>query len=174
MKPEFPILFAKASTIIAAPLVLITLSFYVTHAIILPASEVFPMAIAVFGITAALSGVCFTMSPSKNDEYNIRYAGEKFLHSSLLLMQSLILIYSKESLISLSYISSTNTIKTIIIAVFSALLGLISSMAAITWFHGFDALNNELWKKWEKRIDVLRFSNNRRKLAKKITEKQKK
>jgi hypothetical protein len=159
MKPEYPILFAKASTVIAIPIILITLSFYITHAINLPANEVFPLAITAFGITAALSGVCFTMAPIKTDESAIRYAGEKFLHSSLLLIQSVIVIYAKDSLVSLDIMTKHGTIKIIIVIVFSFVISLVSLMAAITWYHGFDSLNSDLWKKWEKSIENMRKSN---------------
>ena len=103
--PEYPILFSKASTAIAIPVILITTSFYITHAITLQAVEVFPMAITAFGITAALSGVCFTMAPVKNEDLSVRYAGEKFLHSSLLLIQSVIVVYAKESMLSLTILT---------------------------------------------------------------------
>ncbi|HZK95309.1 MAG TPA: hypothetical protein VFC67_13960 [Prolixibacteraceae bacterium] len=159
MKPEYPVFFAKTSTVIAIPIILITLSFYITRAINLPANEVFPLAIAAFGITAALSGICFTMAPTKTDESAIRYAGEKFLHSSLLLIQSVIVIYAKDSLLSLDLMTKHGTIKIIIVIVFSSVISLVSVMAAITWYHGFDSLNSDLWEKWKKRIEDMRKSN---------------
>jgi hypothetical protein len=98
------------------------------------------------------------MAPTNKEEPTIRYAGEKFLHSSLLLIQTLIVIYAKEFLISLSFISTNNAINNIIEVIFGIILSFISSMAALTWFWGFDELNNDLWKKWKKRIEIMRES----------------
>jgi hypothetical protein len=156
MKPGYLNINSIASKLIAAPLILITTTIYMVRAINLPAQEVFSMAITAFGITAALSGVCFTMDTSKKEETAIRFAGEKFLHSSLLLIQYVIVIYAKDAIISISFIATHNTLKTIIDVTFSILIILISSTAGITWFWGFDMLNNELWRKWKNRINSIR------------------
>jgi hypothetical protein len=163
MKPLFSLLNSKTSTVVAIPIVGATIMFYITRAIYLPASDIFPMALTAFGITAALSGICFTMAPIKKEDTGIRFAGEKFLHSSLLLIQSIIVIYVKESMLSLTLINTYNTIKIIIDIVLSILIVLVSVVAAISWLYGFDELNTDLWKKWEKRIELMRESKKKEK-----------
>lgn len=156
MKPEFPLIYSKASTIIAAPLILVILSFYVTYAIQLPAKDILPMAITVLGITLALSGICFSMAPTDKEEPTVRYSGEKFLHSSLLLIQTIIIIFAKDALNTIPFINTQNVLKIIITLILQGLLILISTVAAITWFWGLVELNKELWKKWEMRIKKIR------------------
>lgn len=63
MKREYPVLYAKASTVIAAPILFITTVVYIQRAVNQPAAEIFPLAMTAFGVTAALSGICFTMAP---------------------------------------------------------------------------------------------------------------
>jgi Na+/H+-translocating membrane pyrophosphatase len=153
MKKEFPILYAKVSTVIATPILLVTIILYIQRVITRSAPEIYPLVIAAFGVTAALSGVCFRMAPSSPENSTPRYAGEKFLHSALLLIQSLFVIYAKEAIISLNWIHSHETTKTIISAVASGIVFLLSSVAAWAWYYGFSELNSELWQKWKRRIE---------------------
>ena len=97
MKPELPVLNAKASMVVATPLILVMTFSYVSRAINQPAANVYAVGMAAFGVTAALSGICLTVSESVQGSSTIRYAGEKFLHSSVLVIQRVMLIYLKDS-----------------------------------------------------------------------------
>jgi hypothetical protein len=152
MKPEYPILWAKISMIIAVPIVAITLIFYVSYAFTRTSSDLYSMALTAFGTTAILSSVCFGMASTNTDDSLFRYAGEKFLHSSLLIIQSIIVLYAKNAILNITVITIPITIKKVIISVFGIVIMFVSSMASITWLHGFEILNKELWKKYKKRI----------------------
>jgi hypothetical protein len=59
---EFPTLYKNVSVWIVTPLIYIWTLFYVQNAIKLPATEIYSVGMAAFGITAGLSGVCFAMA----------------------------------------------------------------------------------------------------------------
>ena len=152
MKREFPILFAKASTVIATPLLGLVTINYALHLINQRGSEVYPVSVAAFGVTAALSGLCFAVAAVQNSLKNARYAGEKFLHSSLLLIQTVMIAYLKESMSNSAWWMSHATLVAVVNSVFSILLTLLAAAAAWAWYFGFAALNDELWGNWERRI----------------------
>ncbi len=155
MKSDFPVLFAKASTLVGAPIIAYaTMDFILTTAK-LPAAQVYPMAITAFGVTGVLAGICFTAEPLYNGTIAAKYAGEKFLHSSLLLLESTILIYVKDALISVPFITAHNPLKFITDYIFGVLVIFVSAAAGFTWYHGFCELNNALWKSWENRVIAL-------------------
>jgi hypothetical protein len=153
MKREFPALYAKASMTVATPLIGLVTIFYVTSAINEPAADVYRMALAAFGVTAALSGICLTVSEPIDGLSNIRYAGEKFLHSSLLLIQTAIVIYLKNAVSASDWLSKHPWISSSARALTLGLLGLLSAAAAVAWYFGFAAVNSQLWQNWERRIE---------------------
>lgn len=152
MKREFPALYEAASVWIATPLLGFSMFFYAHRAITQAASDVYPVGIAALGVTAALSGICFTMVPVCDNPSTARYAGEKFLHSSLLLMQSLLILYVRDAAVEFDWIRTHPSLTTNIRGVAGAVLSLITAAAAWTWYHGFSELNGVLWKNWERRI----------------------
>jgi hypothetical protein len=153
MKPEFPVLYAKASMLVATPLIGLVGAFYVVREISQPASEVYGFAMGAFGITAALSGICFTVSESVPGSSDFRYAGEKFLHSSVLIVQTVMLVYLKDFLTGASWLSNLPRLGTFVRVVPLALLPLLSFAAAIAWYFGFDSINSRLWQNWKQRIE---------------------
>jgi hypothetical protein len=114
------------------------------------------MVFSVFGISAALSGICFTWATSPLNESIIKYAGEKFLHSSLLLIQSIAIVFAKSEILELSFIKSSEIITFITSQVFLMLYTFVSSVASWFFYYGFEALNNELWEQTKKRIEKIR------------------
>ena len=90
MGSDFLKLFALASGWIATPLICICTIIYIQHAISQPATNAFPMGLSAFGVTAALSGISFSMARACENPATAKYAGEKFLHSSILLSQTLL------------------------------------------------------------------------------------
>jgi hypothetical protein len=137
--------------VVATPLIGLVTIFYVARAINQRATDVYGFAMAAFGVTAALSAICLTLSERVDGSSRIRYAGEKFLHSSLLLIQTAMIIYLKDAVTASHWLSShpwiSNSARTLIVT----LLGLLSSGAAVAWYYGFDALNSQLWQNWERR-----------------------
>ena len=156
MKPEFPYLNAHVSRYIATPLIAITAFTLTVSTFGLPAKEVYPMVFSVFGISAALSGICFTLAVSPTNESSIKYAGEKFLHSSLLLIQSIAIVFVKSEILSSSFIKSSEIRIEITSIVFVILFTYVSSVAWWSFYYGFKALNDDLWPKYKKRIEGAR------------------
>ena len=156
MKPEFPMLNAKVSMYVATPLIACTGIFIVSNAFSIPATEFYPMVFSAFGVTIALSGICFALAALPLKKSKVKYAGEKFLHSSLLLMQLIAIIYIKSSLLKTSFVKTNNSLKLIIVACLSAVFILVATVAFWIFYHGFDALNDELWHNYRKRIEKIR------------------
>lgn len=161
MKKEFPAIYALASKIIAIPAVSIITILFISKAITFPPSNIFSMSITVFGVTVALSGVCFSMVSSAPDHTkDIKFAGEKFLHSSILLIQAIILIYARNALVHSTHINQYVMAKNIIYRIFQLVIMIISTTSAFTWLQGFSAINDVLWKRWKLRIENPEKRNN--------------
>ena len=156
MKPEFPMLNAKVSMYVATPLIAFTTIFIVSSAFTLPVKEVYPMVFSAFGVTVALSGICFSLAALPLKKSKVKYAGEKFLHSSLLLIQLIAIIYVKSSSLEISFVKTSSSLKVIIVGVLSVVFILVASVAFCIFYFGFDALNDELWNNYEKRIEKIR------------------
>ena len=62
MKREYPALYRAISVWIATPLIGCSAIIYALGAISGPAGEAYRTGLAVFGVTAGLSGVCFAMA----------------------------------------------------------------------------------------------------------------
>lgn len=90
-----------------------------------------------------------------------RYAGEKFLHSSLLLIQSAIMVYTRNAMVSFQFVATHNALKVSILIAIGSLISLVSTAAGCTWYYGFAELNNELWRNWQKRIENLNAETER-------------
>jgi hypothetical protein len=107
---------------------------------------------AAFGVTAALAGICLTIPPGDNGFTQTRYAGEKFLHSALLLIQTLMIIYLRDGLTMSAWWNGHRTLSSLALGTFTGLLGLLSGASAFSWYFGFEALNDELWFNWDRRL----------------------
>ena len=156
IKPEFPAFWAKASTWAATPIIGLVAILYVSGAISRPASEIYGIGIAAFGLTAALSAICFSVSETWPGSSNFRYAGEKFLHSSVLLVQTLMLLYLNESLAGSTWLTYHLWVGRIVRGVPRSLFGLLSGAAAIAWHQGFGVVDWQLWENWKQRVEELK------------------
>jgi hypothetical protein len=161
MKPEFPNLYAKASMVVATPLIGFVGCFYVARATTRPAPEVYGFGVVAFSVTAALSGICLRVPESVHGSSSFQYAGEKFLHSAVLLLQTVMLVYAKAFFAETTWLSDHPWLGTIVRAVPLALIGLLSAAAAWTWHHAFDVVNSQLWRNWEERLGDQQGSSSR-------------
>jgi hypothetical protein len=153
MKREFPALYKVASVSIATPLVGLATLLYLQNGITEPSSSAFPIGITAVGVTLGLAAACFTMSPIGVNTHG-QYAGEKFLHSSLLLIQSLFLLYVRDALKELDWIKTNGFIVETIKIVANAILALITATAGWSWHWGFSLVNQVLWDNWKRRIEA--------------------
>lgn len=155
MKPEFPKLFALASVWIATPLLGVCTLVYVQQAINQPATNSFPIGLSAFGVTAALSGISFSMARADENQITAKYAGEKFLHSSILLIQSLLVLYVRDAATETDWIKTWPSLAVSIKVLTSGTLVLVSTAASWAWYYGYSELNTALWKNWEHRIHAI-------------------
>ena len=152
---EFPKLYALASVWVATPLLGICTMVYIQNAMFQPAASTFQTGLSAFGVTAVLSGISFSMARACENPATAKYAGEKFLHSSILLIQGLFVIYLRDA------VSESDVLKPHPYLVFTlrafavGLLSLLTAVAAWTWYHGFSELNEFLWKNWEENIRAI-------------------
>jgi len=105
-KREYPTLFALASKWITTPLLFICTLVYIQGSFTQPAAKVLPIGLSALGMTAGLSGICFSMVKAYGNHATPKYAGEKFLHSSVLLIQSLVLLYLRDTIIKSDWTKS--------------------------------------------------------------------
>ena len=152
---EYPALYGYASKWIATPLLGFFTLQYLLHAISAPSSEVYSIGMSAFGVTAALSGICFTMVPFYSYADTAKYAGEKFLHASILLIQTLFIIYLRDELVDPDWSKSLPEVARVLRAVLVGVLTLITTAAGWAWYHGYEEINTSLWKSWEDRINAI-------------------
>ena len=148
----YTVVIAAASTIFVPMLLIGVTVSYAQQATSRPASEVYPLAMACFGVTAALAGVCFTMAPHPDQFGPVRYAGEKFLHSSLLLIQSLLALFVRDHLLDSQWALSHPAAAAVGAAILGTAVWLILAAGAFCWNWGFESLNDEMWKGWRNRL----------------------
>jgi energy-converting hydrogenase Eha subunit C len=119
-----------------------------------PLDKVVAIGLLAFGAIAVLSALCFTMAPcltTEEERYPTLYAGEKFFHSSLLLIQTIFLKYAGESLLNVQFVANVSWLHRsigITINIAASLTG-----AVATWFsiYGFQSLNEFFWQRYERR-----------------------
>jgi hypothetical protein len=76
--------------------------FYVVSLLRSPLGDFAPVGLSAFAIIAGLAGVCYTLVQvidSQKEKVTPLYAAEKFLHSSILLLQTLFLKYAEASVL---------------------------------------------------------------------------
>jgi hypothetical protein len=144
----------KISVWIATPIVYIAAYVYLQGAFIKPISESVALYSYAIGLTMALSALCGQLASvtDKEDEFykRLTYAGGKFLHSSLLLIQIFILLFFKENILFSVLISPTSVSpiikKAIDIFIIVIAWGL-AGPAVVFWHWGFVSLNSWLVKR---------------------------
>ena len=82
------------------------------------------------------------------------YAGEKFLHSCLLIIQSIFFKYASEHIIAFNYLNNISWLLNITKLITYLLLLTVVSYAVYFSLYGFEAINNFLWLRYEKRLKM--------------------
>jgi len=155
IRREYPSFYAAASMWVATPLIALYASLYVSGAYTKPGSVVYPLGMATLGITLALAGVCFTVPQFVDGSKSLHYAGEKFLHSSLLLIQSVMLVYVKDAMSGSAWWPQHRGLIVTVQATVAGLFALTSGGAAVCWYWAFDAANRQMWVNWKRRIESI-------------------
>jgi hypothetical protein len=154
-----------ASKFVAVPLLFAVTLIYVSRLIKQTGPEFYTIGMTAFGITAALSAICLTI-PSSLDVFSpTKYAGEKFLHSSLLLIQTLMIVYVRSALMQSVWWTAHHNFANAASLALSILGSLISTAAAFAWYFGFETLNEELWSNWDRRLREMKAEKSKSKTA---------
>lgn len=72
--------------------------------------KVSTVGLSAFALVAAVSGLCFAMAQvleNENDKASTLYSGEKLLHSAVLILETIVLKYASDAVLSLSYVNPT-------------------------------------------------------------------
>lgn len=152
MRHYFIVPLSVASKVVAVPLLFFVTFSYAWRLVNQHTTDVYLIAMTAFGVTAALSAICYTVPSSTGTFPPTRYAGEKFLHSSLLLIQTLMIVYVRDAATRSLRGSGHDTLSSVITGTLGILTFLICAAAAYAWFFGFEALNDELWSNWDRRL----------------------
>jgi hypothetical protein len=156
-KEDFNMLYVKLYSLISRSVGYFIISvsglLYVQRILSEPADRVIPLALTAIATIAALSALCFSYVPCISDEVDKNsglYAGEKFLHSTLLMIQTLFLKYVADQLLAIDSIKEILWLQMTISITVGVLLFGIGGYAVTMAALGFDSLNKTLWSHFEK------------------------
>jgi hypothetical protein len=153
IRREFPWLYAGASRVVATPIIGFVTYSYISGSFFQPASELYGLGLTVFGVTAALAGICLTVPESIGGLSQVRHAGEKFLHAGLLVVQSVMLTFVRATIATSPWWIRHPRTSVVGISIAAGLFSLVSAMAAVSWYWAFDDLNRQLWRNYELRME---------------------
>ena len=151
---KFPNLFATINFWIVMPLLVVVVIKSWPLYINKPVNEFLGIFTPTIGLTLALAALCGQIASVVNREDDTSwvfvYSAERFLHSSLLLIQTLAVAFAKESLLTMGWISKSDGFMLIIM---QAMVDITGVCAYYCWFGGFYFLNHGLWSRWIRRVD---------------------
>jgi len=127
---------------------------YISQFIQQPVSGVFTVGLSAFALLAALSGLCLAFAPymtTDEDKKAPLYAGEKFFHSCLLLLQTIFLKYVTDSVLVIQWIQDCIWLRYSVMILANFLLVVTGSLATYFCLYGFQAINDFFWKRYELR-----------------------
>jgi hypothetical protein len=118
-----------------------------------PADQFAAFGLGAFATIAGLAAVCYTQAPTledKKDQTVVLYAAEKFLHSSILLLQTLVLKFAEQG--ALNSLGAFWWLYASAETLFYILFLASAVYAFFFIFHGFDSLNCFLWDRYLQRL----------------------
>jgi hypothetical protein len=135
-------------------IIFISAGFYCVSLVTESAEKVTVIGLTVFGIIAGLSALCLgfvSAVEESKDKSEFRYAGEKYLHSSLLLAQTIFLKYIEQNILSLNFIKAIPIVYKS--SQFILEICLFGSLVYATYFclYATKSLNDILWERYELR-----------------------
>jgi len=120
-----------------------------------PIERVTSIALSSLGAIVALAALCFAVVPClplENDKKAPMYAGEKFFHSTLLIIQTLFLKYGADTFLSYAWIKSLHWLVVALTILTSILISGIGLFAVLNTAWGFDSLNKFFWHRHDERM----------------------
>jgi hypothetical protein len=144
---------------------------YVTDLLRQPVERFASIGISAFAILAGLAAVCYSMIPTLHpdkDRGQPQYAGEKFLHSSILILQTLFLKYAEGGVFNfIKSASWLQSLEFLVNPIFYSLYFATGIYAFYFFVFGFDELNSFLWDCTLQRMGKKEAENRQEKLCKK-------
>lgn len=92
----------------------------------------------------------------ENGKSTAIYSGEKLLHSSVLILQTVVLKYALDTFLASKFMKSHDMMASIISIGTQALLTIIGSYAAYFSLYGFEALHDFLWDRFHHRRENMK------------------
>ena len=154
-----PKIFRILSAIIGYMITGIASLMYVNQIVNEPSDKVATLALSAFAVIAVLSGLCFALMPCLDrfeDRRVTLYAGEKFFHSSLLIIQTIFLKFAAGVLVSTEWLKNHAWLHFSVSMVSGILITAIAVLATYFFLFGFEALNDHLWERYEGRWRTIR------------------
>lgn len=112
---------------------------------------------AAFAVTAILCGLCLRMTsslpPEDPSKDRFCYAGERFLHSSLLLLLASVLKYAASIIRSVSFFADHNLLSATVTYPIGVLVSLLFIWAVVDAHTGFKIANDQLWDRMSRAHD---------------------
>ena len=152
MTPKFT---ATLSTGIGYFIVGITGISYMQQLLREPSEKLAAAAFTTIAVVGGLSALCFSLAgclETKEEQIDPIYAGEKFLHSSILFAQTLAFKYGIEWILVLDFVKNNKWVSIIISIPSTILLLAVASYGTYFLLYGFESINNFLWKRYDKRM----------------------
>jgi hypothetical protein len=146
---------SKLSQSIGYIIVFLAGQTYVMSLLSEPLGKITSIALSSLGAIVALAALCFAVVPclpSENDKKAPMYAGEKFFHSTLLIIQTLFLKYGADTFLAYPWIKSLPWLVDALTILASILISGIGLFAALNTAWGFDSLNRYFWQRYDERM----------------------
>jgi len=163
MPPKWAPLISKS---IGYFVILMSGIFYIQRIASAPLEKVTTIALSSIGIIGVLSAICYQAVPCYDNEHNREealYAAEKFLHSALLIIQTLFLKFAFDQILTIEFVKNTSWLKTVSSGIFIFLIVGIGSFALLFACYGFESLNRFLWNRYELRMNKMPEMKKRKK-----------
>lgn len=147
-------LIEKISAVLSYLIFSFSILAYLSELIRQPFEKVSTAGLSAFALVAAVSGLCFAMAQVlviEDDKAKALYSGEKLLHSSVLILETIVLKYASNAALSSSFVKSYEALTTTTIWISDALIMIISLYAANFFLFGFESLHDFLWNRFHVR-----------------------
>ena len=155
MRRKILTIFAFISNAIGSIVIAAAGLIYALRIITSDSSEIYTIGISGLFIFAAISALCFAFQPMvrlEDEKKNIIYAGEKFFHATLLIIQTILVKYSYNQIIIILNPEKQKILFYLTDGIFYIIVFICCSFAVYFSIFGFERLNDLLWKRYLNRI----------------------
>ncbi len=151
-----PKIAAFLSTAVGFVILGVAALLYAQRLLEMPLKEFAPIGLSACASIGGLAGLCFGFARtcSTPEERSVPlYAGEKFFHAVLLIIQTLFLRFAEEGVLSIGWVSSTKWIGTMIRGIAAFIMLGVFFYGVYFAIYGFQELNAFLWLRYKRRLE---------------------